>query len=59
MSVFWLKCFKTIINYLKEIKEIKYVKIELNFDIHVLCKKKKKQVSCQSVTFIPNHSNKK
>lgn len=41
MSVFWLKCFKTIINYLKEIKEIKYVKIELNFDIHVLCKKKK------------------
>lgn len=54
MSVFWLKCFKTIINYLKEIKEIKYVKIELNFDIHVLCKKKK-QVSCQSVTFIPNH----
>lgn len=42
MSVFWLKCFKTIINYLKEIKEIKYVKIELNLDIHVLCKKKKK-----------------
>lgn len=54
MSVFLLKCFKTIINYLKEIKEIKYVKIELNFDIHVLLKKKK-QVSCQSVTFIPNH----
>lgn len=41
MLVFWLKCFKIIINYLKEIKEIKYVKIELNFDIYVLCKKKK------------------